>query len=428
MEERELAQIIRSVQSNKKNFDMLYPLIENKIYFWCLSIVKSKADAEDIAQLAMIQIYKKVSTLKNPEAFNTWMYRIVTNFCYRYLQNKKKKEVHFLKNDDFLEDYEMTIPEERRDTLPKEIYDLKELKEIVASFINRLPTKQREAITLFYMEEFSIKEIASILSCDEATIKARLHYGRRNLEQMIVTYEEENDIKLYSIPILGLLGSSLLEERKKIGVEHNFHFKPPVYYLSFVLVMKILLSLLVGIIMIVMFVTMNSSEDNLVENSIVTSYKDGYKYIHRIEYDQSYTKDSVTIKISLQQDIKEEDIQVKKQQKLPFTIKDNILYIQAKTNGIYTVYVKDEMVDIHITNIDKQIPELVSIYNYNSYIKLDIQDEYKHLNYEQSYIIYKGNTYQITKENTVVGKFEGQISIVLVTNKKQVITYNMELK
>ncbi|MFV0394883.1 MAG: RNA polymerase sigma factor [Coprobacillaceae bacterium] len=224
MNDMDLAQIVKRVQQDNSKFEELYPYIEKKVYFWCYTITRNKTDAEDATQESLLSIFKGLATLKNVEYFNSWMYRIVTRQCYTHLRNKKKRDNKISNYDDFAEDFVASISDNKRDSSPKEIYDLNELKEIVVSFINNLPRKQRETIILFYLEEFSINEISEILECNTANVRSRLHYGRKNLEQQILEYQDKNNIKLYNIPILTLLGTSIRNYQEKLYSEQKHEF------------------------------------------------------------------------------------------------------------------------------------------------------------------------------------------------------------
>lgn len=126
MKDKGLTQIVEEVQKDSKQFELLYSRIAKKVYYWCITILKNSSEAEDVMQESMILIYKKIHTLKSPEYFNSWMYRLVTNCCYGHLN--KKKDLEFSINEDFDDGFESRFSESRREYLPKEAYDLSETK------------------------------------------------------------------------------------------------------------------------------------------------------------------------------------------------------------------------------------------------------------------------------------------------------------
>ncbi|MFV0396012.1 MAG: RNA polymerase sigma factor [Coprobacillaceae bacterium] len=446
MENKGLTQIVKDIQNNNKSFDILYPLIEKKIYFWCYTIVKNKADAEDVMQETIVLIYRKLHTLKDVDYFLPWMYRLVTNCCYRYLQKKKRKDKTFLNDNNFYEDTISTIPEKRIEALPKEIYDLQELKQIISTFISNLPRKQREAITLFYLEEFSINEISKILNSNPPQIKARLHYGRRNLEKQITDYQEKNNIKLYSIPLLTLLGTSLHEYKEEICSNQQFKFKynlnNTTSFLSFIQKLLFTISYKTVLLFVIICISViaissifsnqkpvsESTTSNPLQNNISTS-KDGYNWILKVEYDNSLTRYDILISIELESSIKMKDIQVSLlNEDITFSVNKSALLVQATKNGVYEIQVKDENISIDINTIDKQAIELISVYNRINYIELIIDDPSITLDYKQSYVMYNGKRYNISNENKVTGRFKGTINIVLYNNDGLYILYDLEIE
>jgi RNA polymerase sigma-70 factor (ECF subfamily) len=72
-------------------------------------------------------------------------------------------------------------------TSPESILEKKELSHIVREAIDSLKFEHRVVLILFYLENFSLKEIAYILNCPIGTVKSRLYYGRRNLKRKLMS-------------------------------------------------------------------------------------------------------------------------------------------------------------------------------------------------------------------------------------------------
>ncbi|MFV0393715.1 MAG: RNA polymerase sigma factor, partial [Coprobacillaceae bacterium] len=69
-----LTQIVRIVQDDMSQFELLYSHISTKVYYWCYTVVTNESIAKDLVQESMIKIYEKLHTLDNPDAFYSWMY------------------------------------------------------------------------------------------------------------------------------------------------------------------------------------------------------------------------------------------------------------------------------------------------------------------------------------------------------------------
>ncbi|MFV0393614.1 MAG: RNA polymerase sigma factor [Coprobacillaceae bacterium] len=300
----------------------------------------------------------------------------------------------------------------------------------------------QEAITLFYLDEFTVNEIAKILDSDSNNIKARLHKGRKNIEKQITEYQEKNNIKLYSIPILTLLGSSIKDHQEEICSKKDFKYKHNFNYTNTLSIFQNIITVLsskVAILIVIISITVialfvfNEISDFTDANSssdvFFTPEKNGYDRILHIDYDKNLTRSNIPISVTVDNSIKKDDIRVYYEEKeILFTLHDNILFITANVNGDYEIQVKDECVNVLIHNIDKKAPELKGIYNRGEYIDLEIDNQYSTLDYTNSYIEYKGNQYSISNKNKVTGNFKGNVVIVLYDNNGQFVQYDIQLK
>lgn len=81
---------------------------------------------------------------------------------------------------------------------PSMVLDRKGTEEIVGRMIDALPEVQRTTVILYYYDEMSVAAIAKTMGCSEGTVKSRLNYARKNLEQAVLA-EEKCGVKLYSV-------------------------------------------------------------------------------------------------------------------------------------------------------------------------------------------------------------------------------------
>ena len=119
-------------------------------------MLKNESDCEDAVQTAILTAYEKLSDLKHEEYFKTWLVRILINVCHKQLRFHSR-------HTELSED----LPAEANNT-SREVRDA----------IDRLPEKIRQTVVLYYIEEFSVKEIKQILKIPEGTVKSRLSKGR----------------------------------------------------------------------------------------------------------------------------------------------------------------------------------------------------------------------------------------------------------
>ena len=140
----------------KERFTDLVLECEQTLYRVSMSMLKNESDCEDAVQTAILTAYEKLSDLKHEEYFKTWLVRILINVCHKQLRFHSR-------HTELSED----LPAEANNT-SREVRDA----------IDRLPEKIRQTVVLYYIEEFSVKEIKQILKIPEGTVKSRLSKGR----------------------------------------------------------------------------------------------------------------------------------------------------------------------------------------------------------------------------------------------------------
>ncbi len=140
---------------------------ELSLYRLAYSILKDEEDAADAAQEAICIAYQKLSALRNREKFRPWLMKILANTCYAMLRQRQK-----------------IIP---LDVVPEpEAPESEETETPLFCAVSKLPQTLRATIVLYYYEDFSVKEIASILKLSEANVKARLSRGRKQLRVLLM--------------------------------------------------------------------------------------------------------------------------------------------------------------------------------------------------------------------------------------------------
>lgn len=146
----------------KETFTKLVLESEKTLYRVSMSMLKNESDCEDAVQTAILTAYEKLGTLKNEEFFKTWLVRILINVCNKQLNERKR----FVDIQECMETAAATT----------------EINIDVKMALKQLPLKIREVVVLYYMEDFSVKEIKAILNIPEGTVKSRLSKGRELLK------------------------------------------------------------------------------------------------------------------------------------------------------------------------------------------------------------------------------------------------------
>ncbi|WP_166637324.1 RNA polymerase sigma factor [Algoriphagus boseongensis] len=171
-------------------FSVLVGKYEKMVFTLCLRMLKIREEAEEAAQDSFIKVYQHLSSFKGDSKFSTWLYKITYHEC---LGKLRKKKIHFELNEEITPEDENHIHWENG----LEILVKEEREKAIRKAIESLSSNEAAVITLFYMDELSIKEISAITSLSESNIKVVLHRGRKNLTKTLLDLSEKKlvDIK-----------------------------------------------------------------------------------------------------------------------------------------------------------------------------------------------------------------------------------------
>lgn len=143
-------------------------------------LVKDKDVAKDIAQDSWTIIINKIEYLKEPKQFKFWAYRIVCNKATDWLRWQSKNE-----NQSIRKHIQLKSDDE-------EYSENENLKLRLLKAINELPTVQKEVISLFYIESYTLKQISDLLEISIGTTKSRLFHAREKLKTTLKHNNYEN--------------------------------------------------------------------------------------------------------------------------------------------------------------------------------------------------------------------------------------------
>lgn len=203
MEREKLIGLVQSAQrGNRDAMDALFTAFYNDVYYFALKTVGDQDLACDITQETFVTIVGSIGTLKEPAAFVTWMKQVAFSQCTRYF--RKKKEVLVEENEDGETVFDI-VAEDRTEFIPDEAVDREDFRATIMAMVDQLSEEQRAAVMLYYYDELSVKQIASIQGVSEGTVKSRLNYGRKTIRAAVEDYEKKNNVRLHSVALLPML-------------------------------------------------------------------------------------------------------------------------------------------------------------------------------------------------------------------------------
>src|SRR5438874_2944677 len=143
-------------------------------------VLRNTADAEDVAQEALLRAYRRFDRLRDRNRFRAWLVRITFRLALDRLRSGKRRE---------LRDTLWSRPEHQpRATAVEDLAASSEFRAHLDNALAELPEKLRLVLLLAAVEGHSIDEIASMLGISTGTVKSRTFYARRQLAEKVLDF------------------------------------------------------------------------------------------------------------------------------------------------------------------------------------------------------------------------------------------------
>jgi RNA polymerase sigma-70 factor, ECF subfamily len=181
------SELIRRICAGEKElyYDLVQPY-QRAVYLVALSIMRNEADAEDVAQDAILKALRALPSFRDEARFSTWLERIALNEGRLRLRRGRLEKTEPLdggaENEE--EDY---LPRDFGDwrEIPSEALERKEVREVVARAIAQLDRKYREVVVLRDLRHLNIVETSEALGITPAAVKTRLLRARLQLRDIV---------------------------------------------------------------------------------------------------------------------------------------------------------------------------------------------------------------------------------------------------
>ena len=153
------------------------PIVEryqDAVFGVALARLRNFHEAEDAAQQAFVEAFERLGNLKDPSRLGAWLRSVTIHRCIDRL--RRRRNIATVEDDMDASDA----------ATPHDELERRELRDQVLAAIARLTKTQRETTTLFYINGYSINEVAGILDVPLGTVKRRLHDARERLKEEMI--------------------------------------------------------------------------------------------------------------------------------------------------------------------------------------------------------------------------------------------------
>lgn len=166
--------VLLAQQGDCEAFRMLVDLYDRRLLYFVRRILGETDGALDVLQSVWLVVHQKLWKLQSATAFRVWLYRIAHDQAVTELRRKTKRP---------------TLSEDTPTSQPmdpaREDDSAFENAELVHTALLGLSVDHRRVLTLRFLEDMPIEEIAEVVGCGPGTVKSRLHYAKMALRHRI---------------------------------------------------------------------------------------------------------------------------------------------------------------------------------------------------------------------------------------------------
>ena len=175
----ELLNRFKQPDLKERAFTDLIKKYQEKLYWHIRRMVIDHEDTNDILQNMFIKVWKGLENFREDSQLYTWLYRIATNECLTFLEQRKRRASVSMGDVDTGLSNKIKADEG---------FDINKLEWKLQVAIQQLPEKQRLVFNLRYYDEMPYEEMSKILDTSQGALKASYHHAARKVEEFILNH------------------------------------------------------------------------------------------------------------------------------------------------------------------------------------------------------------------------------------------------
>jgi RNA polymerase sigma factor (sigma-70 family) len=179
MEDSELLQLFRAPASREKAYTAIIRKYQERLYWHVRRMLVDHDDSNDVLQNVFIRVWNGLENFREDARLFTWLYRIATNECLSFLEQKKKRAAIPLS------DVEEGLSNQ---VMADKDFDASKIEWKLQLAMQKLPDKQRIVFNLRYYDEMPYEEMSRVLETSEGALKASYHHAVKKIEDFILNH------------------------------------------------------------------------------------------------------------------------------------------------------------------------------------------------------------------------------------------------
>ena len=172
----ELLALFREAATKEKAFSILVKKYQERLYWHIRRMLVDHEDSNDVMQNVFIRVWNALANFREDAQLYTWLYRIATNECLTFIEQRKKKGTISIN------ELESGLSNKIR---ADQGFDANKLEWKLQLAIQQLPEKQRVVFILRYYDEMPYEEMSKVLETSAGALKASYHHAAKKIEDFI---------------------------------------------------------------------------------------------------------------------------------------------------------------------------------------------------------------------------------------------------
>jgi RNA polymerase sigma-70 factor, ECF subfamily len=173
-----------SIGGDVESFNQLVVRWERPIYALAYRVIGREEEARDVVQETFLRAFRGIGNFRGQAKFSSWVYRIALNLCRDWIRRERRTPI--LPAPEGVDVIELAAEQGPAESI-EDLVARKDMSQVVAELMTRLPEEQRTAIILKEYHGMTFQEIADLQGVPLSTVKTRLYQGltvlRRYLQQ-----------------------------------------------------------------------------------------------------------------------------------------------------------------------------------------------------------------------------------------------------
>lgn len=182
--------VTRAQDGDPTAFDELIVRFSPRVYGLVYHMTSNHEDTNDLSQEVFAKAYRSIKGFRGKSSFYTWLHKIAVNKTINFLKKRGRRYQISLDDVDSAIENDPVFLEMTAGSDPVRETGLKELQKKLNEALMRLSANHRAVVTMFDIQGMPHAEIAKILGISEGTVRSRLFYAHRELQNYLEEFRK----------------------------------------------------------------------------------------------------------------------------------------------------------------------------------------------------------------------------------------------